>query len=501
MRWLAWIIGILVVILVCAYVLLFTGFGNGILKPVLQSNIQKNTPVDAQLEDFSLTPSKLKIKLVLASTSVISAEGTYSIFPKNADINYEVNVADLSVLKAYTKQLLQGPFSTKGSIKGDAKKMLIKGDGKIKRSKFDYDLALKDLQPQTLKADASMKLEEILYLVAQPKYAKADINIKADMKSLDISSMGGAVDTNVRNGIVDSILVKRDFNITLPPTSFKADADTNINNSVAVTKSNIFTTIAKLNTKKSVFDIKSGNLDTDYTAIVSNLNDLYFLTKRKLKGSLKVEGDVKKDKKHLEVTARSDILGGRFDARMVDNKLTSVIKGFQTTALTDMLMMQKIFSSTMNADINYNIKDKKGVLNAELLNGKILPNKMSMLLNQMAQFDITKEVYEKTELQSKINDMVILSDLAMKSSLTDIKSKDALVDLNKNLVDAKLDLMVKEYPVPVAVKGDLNSPKVSVDAKKMLQGKAKAEISKKIDEKLGDKVPEKTKGLLKKFFK
>ncbi len=495
-----WFIGILFLIPMVISTLLFTAFGNSILQPLVELKIQANVPVDVKLEQFELHSSALKIKLVLASTSMIEAKGEYSLFSQSANIDYVVNIADLSILKAYTEQPLQGPFSTKGDIKGDMQTMTVRGSGTITKSHFEYDIALEGFNPKRIVVNADLKLQELLYLVVQPKFAKADINIHADMKNLDINSMVGDVATKVRSGMINSALLKRDFNITLPLTAFTIDANTEIKDSIATTASDVITTIAQLHTKKTVFDIKSGTFATDYKAIVDDLNNLYFITERKLKGALTVTGHVKQENGQLEATANSNVLGGDLNATAVDNKMTGTIKGFQTTALTDMLIMQRVFSSTMNADLNYDIATKKGVLNAELLRGKILPNKMSTMLQQMAKFDITKEIYEKTELTSKINDKIIISDLYMKSNLTDIKSINALVDLKSNLVDAKLDLIVKKYPIPITIKGDLNSPKIGIDVNKILQGQGKAKIKEAIDKKLGDKLPENAKNLLKKFF-
>jgi hypothetical protein len=76
-----------------------------------------------------------------------------------------------------------------------------------------------------------------------------------------------------------------------------------------------------------------------------------------------------------------------------------------------------------------------------------------------------------------------------------------MVDLKQNRVDAELDLMLKKTPVPITLKGDLNSPKIGINLNKMFEGEGKAKISEAIDKKLGDKLPEGAKNLLKGLFK
>jgi hypothetical protein len=252
--------------------------------------------------------------------------------------------------------------------------------------------------------------------------------------------------------------------------------------------------VANLVTKGAKFDLKNGVLDSKYTLIISDLNKLYFATKQKMRGSLKVEGAVKKAK-NLIVTANSNTLGGKVNIKMVDEDLKAALKGIKVVELTDMLYYPKVFDSIMDANLDYNLASKKGKLLAKAFDGKILPNQMTFLLNQMAKFDITREIYKETVLKSDINDKVIISNLDMKSRLTHITSKNALTDLNKNYIDAKLQIDIKGKPLYVKIKGKIDSPKVSLDAKSLLKDRAKKEIEKRLKDKAGDKI----KGILNLF--
>jgi len=201
-----------------------------------------------------------------------------------------------------------------------------------------------------------------------------------------------------------------------------------------------------------------------------------------MKGSITVTGDAQTSKERVRVTAHSNTLGGAVDA-LFENGIAEVnIRNIQTVALTDMLLYPHIFDSRANAQLKYDTIKQLGTLNAQLLNGQILPNKMSFILQQMANFDITKEVYERTTIDTKIVKKRLISDLYMKSRLTEIRSKNGVIDLDKQTIDTTLDIKIRKNMLPVVIKGSLTSPKIEVEAEELLKSKAKEELQKHLPE-------------------
>ncbi|WP_187648123.1 hypothetical protein [Nitrosophilus labii] len=668
------LIGIIVVVsilIVLSYVIFFTSFGNSLLKPVIESQINKKLPQKIVLQTFKLSPSDIKLYIKLEKGSYVKAEGEYSLFSKSFDIDYDVKIAELSKISPLTGVNLRGPFATKGSVKGDLKRINIVGKTDIAKSDGQYTLLLKDLEPASLEANINgMHIEDLLYMVYQPRFLAGTIQIIVDIPNLNPKSLDGKVSVNMLDGVINREIMKKDFNVTLPKTDIKfaldakldktkvdyvadiasnlakidskgevdidrlafdikyalnikelalfrpiakiniqgpfktqgtvkgdnklleilgksdiassitnynlilkdfkpdvakvdikgaklakilymlsqpiyADASidvhakiksfdmenlsgevvtyvkegktfpkvlykefnltdakvgfnvtqrTIIENSIAKTVLKVDSTVAKADMKNGVYDIKKNIFTSDFTLFVPDLDKLYFATKKHLKGDIKIIGKIKKDK-DLLVMAHSETLGGKVDFKLLNDKITKKIRDIKVTALTDMLIYPRVFDSTMDADLTYNIKSKKGVLSAKLLKGRILPNQMTFLLSQMAKFDITKEIYEETIIDSKIDDKVFISNLDMKSRLTHITSKNALLDMNKNRVDTKLRIDIRKRPVYVKVKGDINKPKVSIDAKELLKDK----LEKKLEKKIPQKYKEPLKEILKLF--
>ncbi len=453
--------------------------------------------INATLQD---TNTSIVMDATIEKNSKVSCNTILHLDTLRIEGTYDIALKELAPFSVLAGMALQGPLYTKGTIKGNKKQTTVEGDIGIVATQMQYSLFLENFEARRLKLNGDVALHELLHLTAQPLYARADMNLLVAMNNLDKDALMGVVKTTVNSGTLNSVLLQRDFNLTLPLTTFKAEATTQIKQSVAISSLALISTFASLQTRQSVVNLINGALHSDYRLVVDDLSHLQFLTKRPLRGAVTLEGALNYEAKHLDVTAHSALLGGQMDATLSNNKLAVMTKDLQTTALSDMLMMPKVLASTMNATLNYDTFSHRGTLKATLLQGRILPSKMSMLLHQMAHFDITKEIYEATEINSSIENLQVLTDLEMRSRLSHITSKGALLDLRHNRVDARLDLMFKHYPIPIVIQGNMEAPHIGIDVKRMLQHGGKETLKHAIDTQLGDSVSPEAKTLLKELL-
>ncbi len=482
MKYLIGVITLLLLIVAVVYGLLFTQPGNDFLRPILEKKIAQQVPLPTHLKRFSLRPDRFDVALEIGEKTQIEAKGTMSLLSRSVDAAYSVNVADLADLQKLIGQKLQGPFHTQGSVKGDQKLMKIHGTAQAAGAQTDYDLALRDFKPENLTAQINhLHIDKLLYMIGQPIYAQGLVDVKADIPSLVMDHLKGDIHTRIYKGLLHPKPLKRDFNLSIPARfTFKGDIQTRLAETKAISRVDFKTLVADLHTKALTYDIAKGALSTDYRLYVPNLDRLYFVTQQHMKGKITVTGKVESSKKGLLATAHSDTLGGAVDAQVHNNKIKATVKNIQTVALTDMLLYPHIFDSKANLNLDYDTVSKKGKLHAELLNGQILPNKLSFMLRQMANFDITREVYKKTTLDSRIDDKVLHNDLYMKSRLTEIVSKNGLVDLGRQYIDTTIDIKIRKTFIPVTLKGKLTDPKIKVDTKGLIKSRAKKELEKRL---------------------
>ena len=499
MRYLIAIVALLILLLGAAYGILFTAPGNGILKPVIEKRIASQVPLPTKLETFVLRPDRFDVALQIGKDTRIEAKGSMSLTARSVDATYHVDIEDLANIEKLIGQKLNGPFHTHGTVQGNQKNLAIDGESDVAGSATDYHLILRDFEPENLKAHvAHLHIDKLLHMVDQPVYAEGFVDLQADIPSLDEDHLKGNVLTKITKGKVHPVPVKRDFNLSVPSDlTFHGDIKTRLAQTQAISDVDFVTSVAKLRNKNLVYDIEEGSLSTDYKLHVPDLNRLYFITSQHMRGNITVTGDVKVKGKNIEATAHSDTLGGAIDAHFKNGKLDAKIRNIQTVALTDMLLYPHIFDSKANVQLKYDTLKEVGTMHADLLNGQILPNKMTFLLQQLANFDITREVYERTTVDTKILKKVLHTDLHMKSRLTEITSENGLVDLNRQYIDTTLKIKLRKMYVPVTLVGSLASPEVKIDKDALLKSKAKEELEKRLPEKI-KKSP--AGDLLKKLF-
>ncbi|BCD61692.1 hypothetical protein NitYY0826_C0553 [Nitratiruptor sp. YY08-26] len=495
---LLFIIFIISILLGATYWVLFTASGNNFLRPIVETNLNKKLPVKASLKKFRIFP--LDIELQVGKSTLIKAAGKLDPFAQSFAIHYDVHIAKLEDLQALTGQKLRGPLVTSGEVKGDKKRTDITGKTRVVGSATQYHVVLEEFEPALVDAKIRQaKLEKILYMLYQPHYADALIDADIHLTNLEPEHLAGNIVSQIKSGKTDAKVLQQNFGIEQARITFNASHKSSIKNGIVLSDVDLFTNIGDVHTKGAKFVIKSGTVDADYVVKVPDLGKLYFLTKQKMRGKITLNGKIKKDK-NLLVTLHSNTLGGKIDGKLLNNKVEAFLKGIQVVKLTHMLYYPKIFDSSMDANMHYNLVTKKGKLHAQAHDGRILPNKMSFMLKQMANFDITREIYKLTEINSTINDKVVIANLDMQSRLTHISAQNAKIDLDKQKVDAKLRIEIQKRPVYVKLQGDLQNPDIKIDVKEFIKGRVKKELKKRLQDKLLKKnLPPAAKGLLNLF--
>ena len=134
-----------------------------------------------------------------------------------------------------------------------------------------------------------------------------------------------------------------------------------------------------------------------------------------------------------------------------------------------MMYFPEVLKSTANVDLKYNLENKIGTVNGLLINGRFVKNEFSSMLNNFARFDITKEVYEKITLDSKINKNIINSTMHFKSKLTKLDMTKSVLDTEKMITDSYVKVNIKGIKFDTSIKGDVSSPKIKLHIGSALQ--------------------------------
>lgn len=425
--------------------------------------------------------------------------------------DYKFEAKNLQKLQSVIGRRLIGVFNTTGNILYDNLILSIDGNSDIFESSslFKFKLVDNIAKDISFKVE-NTKIEKLLNFLNEPIYATGDLNIQGDIKNSSLDKLSGTIISKISDAKLINEVVNAVFKQELKsPVNFDMALNNDLLPNRVVSKMVLNSSVANLSIENAIYDLVEGVLKSDYLLKISSLDNLKDFTKTKLRENLDIKGELEKKDLFLSMTGKSSVIGGNLDFTLKNDDLVATLTNASIKELTHMMYKPEFFDSKGDFTLNYNTITKKGNLVGKLLNGHFLANDFSILINQLAKFDLTKEIYETVDLNSDINDKQLTSNLLMKSKNTQIESKNAFIDLDKNFIDAKLNTQIKTRSFNVSLKGDMNKPKISLDAKDLLQNEIDRKLEKnrdKIEEKLnkvlgGDSDNEKAKELLKNIFR
>jgi len=411
----------------------------------------------------------------------VTSKGKVVPQPLTLDTKYSVDVKELAVLKPLTHADVRGPLHLKGNVTGSQKEMLVDGSTNIASSKTKFFAVLKEFQPSSFKATIKgLKLQKLLYMLKQPHYANAVFDADIEINDANPKHLEGIVTTKITKGLLDSKYLTKayEFESRMPKTYFKAQTYTAIKSNKADTQVKLSSTLADLEVQHAVFNLQSAALDSDYKVKVHNLAKLYFVTQRELKGKIVATGRIKKDK-DLDFTMHSDVAKGAIDAKLHNDDFYADINKLQTLDILDMLVYPQVFQSLVSGKLKYNLAHSKGDFAGKLINGKFTKNQVLDLTKKYAKVDLYKERF-KGDVSAKINKEHLIAMLDLKSNKSAITTRNAKLNTKTKQVDAKIDIVANKHPLSVTLKGSITSPKVKVDASKIIEKEAKKAIEKEL---------------------
>ncbi|BDB63663.1 hypothetical protein T36_0098 [Helicobacter cinaedi] len=434
----------------------------------------------------------------------IHSSGQTLLKTLSTNTSYAVDLSDLSAFTPLVGMPIRGSFNTKGEVKGGMESLEIKGNSNIASSNTSYEALLKNLAPDTIKAQVSnLKLDTLLWMIYMPRYADMRLNLNAVVSELD-KGLSSKTDLTL-TGTTNNAVMKKEFDLDMPNTKFNLTSGVVLKQGVGEANSKLDSDIANLNLAKTQINLKDSSFVVPYVATIPNLKKLKFLTGMELAGDFKAQGTAKlKDTLYADFSTQS--LGGSIDAKLDNNKLFASLKDVNTLKLFSIAQLKPVFSSNMNGDFNYDTLTEKGILKAVLSNGKLMPNEITQLAEKYLKTDITKEAYEDAGLNATIDKKLITTDIGLKSNNTAIYAQGASIDTEKGKINADIKFQIKDKYIYLKARDNLASPSLSIDASDLIKAEASKALSKGAEQAIDkyikdDKIKEGAGKLLNNLFK
>lgn len=365
----------------------------------------------------------------------IISKGTFTPDPLKVDITYLVDIKNLEALKPITKQDLRGAFSIEGEAKGDRANLILEAKSDIASSKTDFRATMQDLSLKSLETSIKhLELKKLLYMLKKPQ--QSDDAVSLDAKILTA---------------IDKDLAKSTITID--------------------------SSLAKFSAKEFIYNLNDSSIKSDYSLDINALENLYFLTQKKLRGPLALKGEIKKSK-DLEIYMNAPAINTT--AILHNDDFNADIKSTNSTKILYMLYYPQILDATLNAKIAYNLAKSSGDVKLGIKEGVFADNKTFNMLKQYTNIDMYKDKFDG-DANAKILKEQIFANINLTSANSSIKANDIKINTKTRQLDSDLTLSSKKDSFSVHLSGDMDTPKVSIDLEKFLESQSGKKVIQKVD--------------------
>ncbi len=306
------------IVLVYAY----SSGGNARIANYLEKRLQKQTGLPIKFDKFELGRKELYFIAVIGKEASLGFDGTYSLLHQSISGKYLLRTVDFKY-KKYT--LRQANIS--GNVSGTINDIVLSGKGTLLDGPVSFKLNIKDRNPQDIVVQfRNLPLDEILALSGNPKILRGGLDADILMPSLGKDGSKGSAVVQIKNAHFDQVLVRKLYNYTLPSdkTSLKGEFKADLDGQRGTFEGKIISDLITATVKNGQADLSQKAAACD---ISLDAKELSLLTQNKLKGPLKLAGEVKYDTLGLRAKAKTNSLGGNIDidyTKAVSLKLINV---------------------------------------------------------------------------------------------------------------------------------------------------------------------------------
>lgn len=417
---------------------------------------------------------------IFSNVAKIHSKNTqYDLKEKVLYSDYIVSIPDLS---AFEKNI-QGNLTLDGNIQKT-------------EEDFSFDVNSKALGGtikavvfnDTLKVNAkNIKLANLSTMLKQPQYSEGTLELSLDMQDTKPTSRDGRLVLHVNNGtlhVQELMQTKNQDKI-----NYKLSVISDIKQDNAFINSQLESDVLHLDVSKSTYNLQSKTLQGLYNLSVADLNNLYFITNRPLKGELLVNGNYKKDQQ-LYLDGNSSFLDAQTTFTLENNLLHVKSDELSTTKTTDMLYYPKVFDSFASLEADYNLTSEVGVVSLNALNGKLIKNELTDIIQLASGFDLTNEIYKDSLFRGVIDKNKVDFSLLMNGLESYFKIPDGYLNLETNEIDSQFDIKIQNKDFKGTIKGNLDKPSVELSGSEYIKQKLDKAIEKNVPEEWQDTAKE-----------
>ncbi len=415
----------------------FTQTGNTVLKPYVKEALEEEIGLPVEVKSFKLEYGTVRLTFVIDGQAVVETASHYGLWGRSFDGIYKVTAKKF----AYDGLIL-GEADLKGKFKREGKEINVTGQGLALGAKMDYSFKIMDdvAQKIILKMKGA-QLEQILRLLGKPALAQGKVDIDVNMPDIGDENAEGHGQLLLHHASFNRALVKELYGYTLPEKSeLSAKAEAKLQGDLVAITGALQSNLFSLGIKDTWFDIPAEKLSGKY---MLDVKELRIVTKNKLAGAFKAQGNMKLEGKQLLISGKSDSFGGELGFSVGKSaKIT-----LQELSLAKMLPLfkQPVYAKgKVNGTVSMDdISSKSGEYDLHIDKGSFIPKafaqKWGTKIPVKNQFSFTSK--------GKIDKEKLRANMTLDSTLTALKLSSLSYDIKDKMLISDYDLLLHDVKV------------------------------------------------------
>ncbi|MFC2073605.1 hypothetical protein ACFLRS_01990, partial [Campylobacterota bacterium] len=327
----------------------------------------------------------------------------------------------------------------KGNFKGVSEDIYIDGKGTTLDAAVDYRLNIIDDSPQKIVVNMKgAQLAEVLQLLGHPALAEGKIDVEINMPDIGEDTATGYGHIVLNKAYFNRTLVKERYDYNLPEKSYvNGTVDATLEGKNIKLAGDVQSNLFMLQIKNALVDMVSEQSTAAYSL---DVKDMRILTKNKLGGVLKVDGNVvKKDKKML-ITGTSHSLGGelRFS---VDKTAKITLEKLSLEKLLTLLKQPDYAKGELSGTVILDdVKAKSGTYSLNIDKGSL----KAKSIEKMSRYNIPAENAFTLQSEGKIVNKKLTANATIHSTFSDVTLSALKYDLEQKVLVSNYDLLIHD---------------------------------------------------------
>ena len=464
------------------------------MNALLGSDLSSDVSFNAQ-NKLEIASGVLNFDSVLNSPVIenLGAKGSYTLANGDAKIDLAGKIADLGAIFGSGAK---SPAIIKANVGLKAGEL---SDGDIDIKGFGGQILAK-VKGKALNANIkNIKAEQVLAMTTFGSLFNGEVNAELSLDGLNLQNLNGRGELSVKNGVFNAAAMSKLLEAEFPENvKFSLNFKPTFTNSVAYFSSNFASDIANISKFDGSYNLQKNALDAAYSANVSDLSKLSFLTGVALYSPLNVSGKIASTNQAINASANSDIFGSNTDITFKSGVLNANMKNAKIEQILKALGYEQFYIGSTNMTFDYNTASKLGEFNANILNAHLAKTGLTELISSvLGGRDITTEVYENGVVKGRVTGDIITFDANMHSKRSDINVKQASINTKSKALNIPVSANYEKTDIGIDITGTTDAPKYALSSQ-YLQQKAEQGVEKLIDKafKGNDEKADKAKDIL-----